>query len=107
MPSRSVPESEATPPPAPPLSPTQASELAPEDTAASAGGPEAQAQADLEHLLFVPTYQGYLLLERSGTAPALGEVLELPEAPGARLVVAKLAPSLLPRDRRVCVYLTG
>ena len=37
----SVPESEATPPPAPPLSPTQASELAPEDTAASASGPEA------------------------------------------------------------------
>src|SRR5438874_5618926 len=103
----SVPESEATPPPAPPLSPTQASELAPEDTAASASGPEAQAQPgpDLEHLLFVPTYQGYLLLERSGSAPALGEVLELPEAPDARLVVAKLAPSPLPRDRRVCVYL--
>jgi hypothetical protein len=55
----------------------------------------------------VPTYQGYLLVERSGTAPGLGEMVELPEAPGARLIVAKLASSPLPHDRRICVYLNG
>jgi hypothetical protein len=53
----------------------------------------------------VPTYQGYLLLQRSGSAPALGEILELPDTPGFRLVVAKLALSPLPQDKRVCAYL--
>ena len=72
-------------------------------------GLEAQRQPhpDLGHLLFVPAYQGYLLLQRSGTAPALGEVLELPDTPGVRLIVAKLALSPLPQDRRVCAYLTN
>jgi hypothetical protein len=72
-------------------------------------GLEAQRQShpDLGHLLFVPTYQGYLLLQRSGAAPALGEVLELPDTPGARLIVAKLALSPLPQDRRVCAYLNN
>ena len=92
-----APESEATPPRAPPLSPTQSSEPAP----GSAPRP------DLQHLLFVPTYQGYLLVERSGTAPGLGEMVELPEAPGARLIAAKLASSPLPHDGRICVYLNG
>jgi hypothetical protein len=66
---------------------------------------ERQPHPQLEHLLFVPTYQGYLLLERSGTAPLLGEILEFPENPGTRLVVIKLALSPLPQDRRVCAYL--
>jgi hypothetical protein len=66
---------------------------------------EGQPRPDLGHLLFVPTYQGYLLLQRSGSAPALGEVLELPDTPGVRLVVAKLALSPLPQDKRVCAYL--
>jgi len=150
----SVPDSGATPPKAPPLSPTQPPERAVGDTPAVAvdstasakrveaeptvfeepersvawpaaapppaaaaqaswskqrreGSPEAQGQPrpDLGHLLFVPTYQGYLLLQRSGSAPALGEVLELPDTPGVRLVVAKLALSPLPRDKRVCAYL--
>jgi hypothetical protein len=69
--------------------------------------PQGQARPDLGYLLFVPTYRGYLLLQRSGIAPVLGEVLELPETPGARLTVAKLALSPLPRDRRVCVYLNN
>ena len=71
------------------------------------GSPEGEGQArpDLGHLLFVPTYQGYLLLQRSGSAPTLGEVLELPDTPGVRLVVAKLALSPLPQDKRVCAYL--
>jgi hypothetical protein len=70
---------------------------------------EAQGQPgpDLGHLLFVPTYQGYLLLQRSGTAPGLGDVLELPETRGARLIVAKLALSPLPQDSRVCAYLSN
>jgi hypothetical protein len=142
-----VPDSEATPPEVPPLSPTQPPQRAIGDTPAAAvdsttsakrveaepavsEGPErsvaltaapppaAAAQAswskqrregqprpDLGHLLFVPTYQGYLLLQRSGSAPALGEVLELPDTPGVRLVVAKLALSPLPQDKRVCAYL--
>jgi hypothetical protein len=66
-----------------------------------------QPHPDLGHLLFVPTYHGYLLLQRNGTAPALGEVLELPDTPGARLIVAKLALSPLPQDRRVCAYLNN
>jgi hypothetical protein len=128
----SSPESDAEPEP-PPLSLTQPSELAPGDTPAAAvdnrssakrveakptavpeepqlsvaWDPESQGQPgpDPEHLLFVPTHQGYLLLRRSGPAPALGEVLSLPEIPGARLVVTKVALSPLPRDRRVCAYL--
>jgi hypothetical protein len=70
---------------------------------------EAQGQPhpDLGHLLFVPTYKGYLLLQRSGTAPALGEILELPDTPDVRLIVAKLALSPLPQDKRVCAYLTN
>jgi hypothetical protein len=123
----SAPESSATPPEAPPLSPppTQPSAFVlgntppaatPEEPRPSAvhetpsdllGVEEGQPSPELGHLLFVPTSQGYLLLQRSGTAPALGEVLELPETPGARLVVAKLAVSPLPRDGRVCVYLNA
>jgi hypothetical protein len=81
---RDAAEAGAAPPKAPPLS-----------------------SPDREHLLFVPTPQGYLLVERGGAAPALGEVVELPETPGARLVVAKLASSPLPHDRRICVYLNN
>jgi hypothetical protein len=66
---------------------------------------EGQPRPGIGHLLFVPTYQGYLLLQRSGSAPALGEVLELPDTPGVRLVVTKLALSPLPQDKRVCAYL--
>ena len=36
-----------------------------------------------------------------------GEIVELPEAPGARLIVAKLASSPLPNDARICVYLNN
>ncbi len=116
----SVPESDATQPEPPPLSLTQPPELAPAGpppaAAPQASLPEQQREGgldqeqqrpDLGHLLFLPTYQGYLLLQRSGAAPALGEVLELPETPGARLIVAKLALSPLPQDRRVCAYLNN
>lgn len=57
------------------------------------------------HLLFVPTNQGYRLLERDGPVPATGERLELPEFPGAELVVTKVTSSPLPGDPRSCAYL--
>lgn len=80
---------------------------APPAEALQAISPERQGEGTLEtrrqpppelgHLLFVPTYEGYLLLQRSGTAPPVGDILELPESPGARLVVAKLALSPYPK----------
>jgi hypothetical protein len=91
-----APDAEAAPPKAPPLSPSQ-----PSTDGRDQSGPER------EHLLFVPTHQGYLLVKRSGAAPALGEVVELPETPGARLMVAKLASSPLPHDKRICGYLNN
>jgi hypothetical protein len=87
-------EGEATPPKPPPVSPS------PKEA-------DANGAAERDHLLFVPTSQGYLLLERRGAVPALGEVVELPEARDARLTVTKLASSPLPRDARICVYLSG
>lgn len=56
------------------------------------------------HLLFVPTTDGYLLVEREGPPPPLSGEVEAPELPGL-FVVAKLAPSPLPNDRRPCAYL--
>jgi hypothetical protein len=67
---------------------------------------EAEARPpESEHLLFVPTPHGYLLLEQSGAVPNVGEVLELPEVPGGRAIVAKVASSPLPGDRKACAYL--
>ena len=57
------------------------------------------------HLLFLPTPSGYLLLEQTGAAPTVGDILEVPQLPNAPLVVTKLAGSPLPRDQRVCAYL--
>ena len=62
-------------------------------------------QPDPNHLLFVPTPGGYLLLQRIGEAPTPGQHLELPEAPNARLYVSKIAHSPLPLDERICAYL--
>jgi hypothetical protein len=99
-----APDAGTTPPRAPPVSPAQPSAKEPDTN-------DVQDQDELdpnrEHLLFVPTYQGYLLVKRNGAAPRLGDVVELPETPGARLVVAKLASSPLPHDGRICVYLNN
>jgi hypothetical protein len=62
-------------------------------------------QPDPDYLLFVPTPGGYLLLQRTGEAPAPGQQLEIPEAPNARLYVTKIARSPLPLDKRICAYL--
>ena len=71
--------------------------------------PDTQEQALPEqprhHLLFVPTAQGYLLLERAGAAPSVGTELDLPEVPGGRLFVSKLARAPMPLDTRLCAYL--
>jgi hypothetical protein len=96
-------EARATAPKAPPLSPGQPSTKEPDPDGVE---DQEQSRPDREHLLFVPTHQGYLLVERSGAAPSLGDVVEVPETPGTRLMVAKLASSPLPHDRRICVYLS-
>jgi hypothetical protein len=62
-------------------------------------------QPDPNHLLFVPTPGGYLILQRTGEAPSPGQQLEIPEAPNARLYVTKIARSPLPLDKRMCAYL--
>jgi hypothetical protein len=76
-------------------------ESAPEPQQAQDG----EGQAIPQHLLFLPSARGYLLLRRIGEAPAVGQELELPELPGCRLLVSKRARSPLPLDSRVCVYL--
>jgi hypothetical protein len=59
--------------------------------------------SDGKHLLFLSKPSGYELVERDGDAPAPGAVIELEE--GARFTVAKLGPSPLPNDARLCAYL--
>ena len=54
------------------------------------------------HLLFVWKASGYELRERDGDAPAPGAQVEEDDS---RYVVAKLGPSPLPGDDRVCAYL--
>jgi hypothetical protein len=56
------------------------------------------------HLLFISTSRGYVLVEQEGPPPPLNQGVEVPEQPGS-FRVAKLAPSPLPNDPRICVYL--
>jgi hypothetical protein len=55
-----------------------------------------------QHLLFVWKPSGYELIQQDGEPPAIGSRVEID---GSMLEVTKLAPSPLPRDRRVCAYL--
>jgi len=57
-----------------------------------------------EHLVFVWRPSGYELREREGDLPAVGDEVE---QDGEMLRVTKVAPSPLPRDTRMCVYLAG
>ena len=57
-----------------------------------------------EHLVFVWRSSGYELREREGDLPAVGDEVE---EDGVTLRVMKVAPSPLPRDARMCVYLAG
>ncbi len=62
--------------------------------------------ADGGYLLFVPASSGYRLAERTGAAPAAGDVLELDEGNG-RYVVSRVIRSPLPGDARLCAYLAS
>ena len=55
-----------------------------------------------QHLLFVWKPSGYELIQQDGEPPSVGALVEVD---GNTLEVTKLAPSPLPRDRRVCAYL--
>jgi len=57
-----------------------------------------------EHLLFVRRTTGYELRECEGDLPAVGDEIE---DDGKTVVVAKIGPSPLPRDPRMCVYLAA
>jgi hypothetical protein len=74
--------------------------------AASQRAPEAQGdqRTAARHLLFVSTSHGYVLIEQEGPPPPLGQGIDVPEHSGS-FRVAKLAPSPLPNDQRICVYL--
>jgi hypothetical protein len=54
------------------------------------------------YLLFVWKPSGYELREADGEVPAVGAEVE---QDGEKLRVTKIAPSPLPGDSRVCVYL--
>jgi hypothetical protein len=69
----------------------------PEPTQSRAGNAE-------QHLLFVSTSDGYRLVEGEGPPPSAGHAVAMPDAPGSFLV-AKLGPSPLPNDDRICAYL--
>jgi hypothetical protein len=53
------------------------------------------------HLLFVWTPRGYELRERAGDPPPVGKTVE---EDGKTMRITKIAPSPLPRDDRLCVY---
>ena len=57
------------------------------------------------YLLFLASAGRYALIEGVGTAPRVGDELELADMGEARLVVSKLGRSPLPHDRRPCAYL--
>ena len=62
----------------------------------------AEAIDEDSHQLFVPSAGGYSLLDRDGTAPDVGDFVELEDG---RFVVAKRARSPLPGVRSLCAYL--
>lgn len=55
------------------------------------------------YLLSVPTSNGFVLVERQGAVPELGTEVELPDQPGVKFVVAKVAAQ--PLTGRPCAYL--
>jgi hypothetical protein len=66
-------------------------------------GEQAAAPAKQEqYLLCVPTPAGYVLLDRLGTVPAVGQAVDVPEEEG-QFTVTKVVR--LPRNGRPCAYL--
>jgi hypothetical protein len=62
---------------------------------------EAPAQPS-SHVVFVPTPERYLLLERQGPPPDPGDKLDLPEG---SFVVGKIGRAPFPGERRPCAFL--
>jgi hypothetical protein len=60
--------------------------------------------AEGKYLLFVSKPSGYELLERDGDPPEPGSDIEVGDD-GLRFTVAKVGPSPLPQDDRLCAYL--
>jgi len=56
------------------------------------------------HLLFVPTPERYVLVERDGAPPEPGSEVEVAEAVGP-LVVSKVGPAPFPGEPRPCAFL--
>jgi hypothetical protein len=54
------------------------------------------------HVVFVPTPERYLLLERQGPPPEPGDALDLPEG---SFVVGKVGRAPFPGERRACAFL--
>lgn len=83
-------------------------EIAESERAVASAVPQSMAEptdrSAARHLLFISTSGGYALAERDGEPPVLGAGIELPEQPGS-FFVAKLGPSPLPNDARICAYL--
>lgn len=98
-------DSDNTEPAPPPVSATEPPAPGPELGSVASTETSMDESGGSLHLLFVPTAQGYLLLQRDGAAPSLGEHIELPEAAAKPLVVVKIASSPLPADPRPCAYL--
>jgi hypothetical protein len=71
---------------------------------ASANENDADRHITARHLLFVSTTHGYALVEQEGPPPPLGRRIEVP-AQANSFRVAKLGPSPLPNDPRICAYL--
>jgi hypothetical protein len=61
-----------------------------------------QENGQQTYLAFRWTPAGYELHEENGQLPDVGDTVE---AEGKRWTVAKVAPSPLPNDRRLCAYL--
>ena len=56
-----------------------------------------------KHLLFVWKPSGYELREVDGEAPAVGSTVQVDDQEQQQVI--KVAPSPLPNDTRICVYL--
>ena len=54
------------------------------------------------HVVFVPTSERYLLLDREGPPPEPGDALDLPEG---SFVVGKVGRAPFPGERRACAFL--
>src|ERR671935_199150 len=71
----------------------------PEEQAAAAAPPPAEKE---HFLLCVPTSAGYVLLDRIGPLPTVGQAVDVPDEEG-RFLVTKIVR--LPRNGRPCAYL--